>query len=114
MTLHWKIIEAVDERSQRVDEFEAFGSTLPVDDTVAWTLLVQIWEKDATQPSIFESKLHGEYLLCTFFVGAYSDSLFSLDITVHKVRLQLAEDDGKRLEVGSVMVHANISIEELQ
>lgn len=51
--------EAVDERTKQVAAFEAFDSTLPVEQTTEWTCLVQAWEKDPTQLNPFESKLRG-------------------------------------------------------
>lgn len=54
-----KMTEAVDERTKHVVAFEAFDSSLPVEETAEWTRLVQTWEKDSTRPNPFESKLRG-------------------------------------------------------
>ncbi|KAF9456592.1 hypothetical protein BDZ94DRAFT_1315017 [Collybia nuda] len=91
-TFHNKFKEAVNHRSKSVAEFQAFSASLPPDETAAWTLLIQAWEKDPSQTNPLEATLR--------------------DITVPKVRLQLAEDDAKHLQdnsSGASVIHTELS-----
>ncbi|KAF9455819.1 hypothetical protein BDZ94DRAFT_1315796 [Collybia nuda] len=87
-TLFRRAMEAIDERAKQVMAFTEFDTTLPVESTSQWTLMVQAWEMDPTQPNPFD---------CT-----------ERRITEHAVRLELARDDASSIKDLSQVVHEHM------
>jgi len=84
-----KVNEAVSARELHVKAFQCFDAALLVEDTVAWTKMVQVWERDVNKPNPFAPTLQR--------------------ISENDVRLELAQEEEAGLrEVLTSNIHEDV------